>query len=170
MLAVVWIVSLSLSIAPIFGWKDDDYEVTTFNYSHNIHNYLLFLFYFQERIDAGVCLLSQSVSYQIFSTLTAFYLPLFFIIFIYWRVFKVGFEKWTIEIAWQIQAAKRRFLRERQRKATTQLTASQQERLRNPMQAEITAANGTKLHVVLSNDSSMSADRGLYLNNNQLTN
>lgn len=81
MLAIVWIVSLLISLAPIFGWKDDQF-VTRVREQH-------------------VCLISQQLSYQVFSTSTAFYLPLCAIIVIYYKI---------------MRAAKQRFKRERDRK------------------------------------------------------
>jgi 5-hydroxytryptamine receptor 1 len=54
MLLVIWVVSLIISIAPIFGWKDK---------------------HFVERVqDDQICLISQAISYQVFSTATAFYM------------------------------------------------------------------------------------------------
>lgn len=69
MLAVVWVVSAALSVAPIFGWKDEEFYTRINKYND--------------------CLISQDPWYQLFAASTAFYLPLFAIIFIYWRVFKV---------------------------------------------------------------------------------
>lgn len=45
MLAIVWVVSLLISVAPIFGWKDAD---------------------FLDRVKKQhVCLISQQISYQV---------------------------------------------------------------------------------------------------------
>jgi 5-hydroxytryptamine receptor 1 len=81
MLACVWIVSLLISLAPILGWKDERFRV---------------------RVEVDhVCLISQQISYQVFSTATAFYIPLCAIVIIYYKIFR---------------AAKRRFKRERDRR------------------------------------------------------
>uniref|UniRef100_A0A1I7SSV4 G_PROTEIN_RECEP_F1_2 domain-containing protein n=1 Tax=Bursaphelenchus xylophilus TaxID=6326 RepID=A0A1I7SSV4_BURXY len=81
MLLTIWIVSLLISLAPIFGWKDAQF-VTRVREEH-------------------VCLISQQISYQVFSTATAFYIPLCAIIIVYYKI---------------MRAAKKRFRRERDRK------------------------------------------------------
>ncbi|XP_015113987.1 5-hydroxytryptamine receptor 2A isoform X1 [Diachasma alloeum] len=63
----VWIVSLVVSLAPQFGWKDPAY---------------------MERIAQGKCLVSQDPAYQIFATCATFYVPLLAILFLYWRIFQ----------------------------------------------------------------------------------
>uniref|UniRef100_A0A8R1I3K4 G_PROTEIN_RECEP_F1_2 domain-containing protein n=2 Tax=Caenorhabditis japonica TaxID=281687 RepID=A0A8R1I3K4_CAEJA len=81
MLAVIWIVSLMISLAPFAGWKDQG---------------------FSDRVlKLHVCLISQQISYQVFSTATAFYIPLIAIICVYWKI---------------MRAAKKRFKRERDRR------------------------------------------------------
>lgn len=81
MLAVIWMTSLLISLAPFAGWKDDG---------------------FRDRVlRQHVCLISQQISYQVFSTATAFYIPLIAIICVYWRI---------------MRAAKKRFKRERDRR------------------------------------------------------
>uniref|UniRef100_A0A914UYT0 G-protein coupled receptors family 1 profile domain-containing protein n=1 Tax=Plectus sambesii TaxID=2011161 RepID=A0A914UYT0_9BILA len=84
MISIVWVVSLLISVAPIFGWKDSRFEHRV-NVEH-------------------ICLISQELSYQVFSTATAFYIPLFAIMAVYYKIFR---------------AAKRRFKRERDRKTFT---------------------------------------------------
>ncbi|VDO26732.1 unnamed protein product [Onchocerca flexuosa] len=81
MLGIIWLLSLFISLAPIFGWKDSGF--------------------YQRVIEQHVCLISQQISYQIFSTATAFYIPLCAIISIYYKI---------------MRAAKSRFKRERARK------------------------------------------------------
>uniref|UniRef100_A0A0N5BA95 G_PROTEIN_RECEP_F1_2 domain-containing protein n=1 Tax=Strongyloides papillosus TaxID=174720 RepID=A0A0N5BA95_STREA len=81
MLIIIWFVSLLISVAPIFGWKD---AMST-----------------SRVLEEHVCLISQEISYQVFSTASAFYIPLIAIICIYFRIMK---------------AAKKRFKRERDRK------------------------------------------------------
>ncbi|XP_043270648.1 5-hydroxytryptamine receptor 2B isoform X2 [Venturia canescens] len=63
----VWVVSLGISLAPQLGWKDPGYL---------------------DRIAEGKCLPSQDPGYQIFATCATFYLPLLFILFLYWRIFQ----------------------------------------------------------------------------------
>ncbi|XP_074597552.1 5-hydroxytryptamine receptor-like [Brevipalpus obovatus] len=66
----VWGIALIVSIAPILGWKDPDYMI---------------------RIDKEHrCLLSQDVGYQIFATIATFYGPLLFIMFLYWKIYKIA--------------------------------------------------------------------------------
>ncbi|CAD5215900.1 unnamed protein product [Bursaphelenchus okinawaensis] len=81
MLLTIWVVSLLISLAPIFGWKDAQF-VTRVQEEH-------------------VCLISQQISYQVFSTATAFYIPLCAIIVVYYKI---------------MRAAKKRFRRDRDRK------------------------------------------------------
>ncbi|KAL2722766.1 5-hydroxytryptamine receptor 2A isoform X1 [Vespula squamosa] len=69
LIAMVWIVSLGISLAPQFGWKDP--------------NYL-------ERIAEGECLVSQDPAYQIIATCATFYLPCLLILFLYWRIFQTA--------------------------------------------------------------------------------
>lgn len=94
MLAMVWLLSLLISLAPFAGWKDDGFNDRV-TYQHT-------------------CLISQQISYQVssppqllqppfqvFSTATAFYIPLIAIICVYWKI---------------MRAAKKRFKRERDRR------------------------------------------------------
>ncbi|KAI6176611.1 G-PROTEIN-RECEP-F1-2 domain-containing protein [Aphelenchoides bicaudatus] len=81
MLMIIWVLSLLISLAPIFGWKDAQF-VTRVREQH-------------------VCLISQQISYQVFSTATAFYIPLCAIIVVYYKI---------------MRAAKQRFKRERDRR------------------------------------------------------
>ncbi|CAB3402771.1 unnamed protein product [Caenorhabditis bovis] len=81
MLAVIWLTSLLISLAPVAGWKDEG---------------------FVDRVQKQkLCLISQQISYQVFSTATAFYIPLIAIIGVYWKI---------------MRAAKKRFKRERDRR------------------------------------------------------
>jgi 5-hydroxytryptamine receptor 1 len=81
MLMSIWVLSLLISLAPIFGWKDAQ---------------------FVSRVrEQHVCLISQQISYQVFSTATAFYIPLCAIIIVYYKI---------------MRAAKRRFRRDRDRR------------------------------------------------------
>ncbi|VDM95789.1 unnamed protein product [Thelazia callipaeda] len=84
MLGTIWLISLLISLAPVLGWKDNDFY-------HRV-------------IDHHLCLISQQISYQVFSTATAFYIPLCAIICIYYKI---------------MRAAKRRFKRERDRRRIT---------------------------------------------------
>ncbi|KPM04478.1 5-hydroxytryptamine receptor 2B-like protein [Sarcoptes scabiei] len=68
MIFLIWLISLVISLAPILGWRDQD---------------------FYQRIEHKQCLLSQDVAYQIFATFASFYLPLLLILLLYWRIFQV---------------------------------------------------------------------------------
>uniref|UniRef100_A0A158Q6Y7 G_PROTEIN_RECEP_F1_2 domain-containing protein n=1 Tax=Elaeophora elaphi TaxID=1147741 RepID=A0A158Q6Y7_9BILA len=83
MLGVIWLLSLLISLAPMFGWKDSDF--------------------YRRVMEQHVCLISQQISYQVFSTVTAFYIPLCAIISIYYKI---------------MRAVKSRFKRERERRKT----------------------------------------------------
>ncbi|CAL8147805.1 unnamed protein product [Orchesella dallaii] len=69
MIFLVWLVAAMVSAAPLFGWKDPDFLV---------------------RIEEKKCLVSQDVGYQIFATCATFYVPLFFILLLYWRIWKTA--------------------------------------------------------------------------------
>ncbi|KAF5406183.1 Serotonergic GPCR [Paragonimus heterotremus] len=66
MIAAAWIISALISIPPNFGWKPDFVECK--------------------------CEYSKNVGYQIYATFCAFYLPLFVMIVLYGRIFKLARE------------------------------------------------------------------------------
>ena len=68
MVCLSWIISVCISIPPLFGWKNEKHapELT------------------------GDCLISQDWGYTIYSTAGAFYLPLIFIIIIYIKIFRAA--------------------------------------------------------------------------------
>lgn len=72
MLAAIWTLSAVVSVAPLFGWTDDDFE--------------------RRVVEDKLCLPSQDVKYQVFATCSTFYAPLAIILFLYWRVFKVRLD------------------------------------------------------------------------------
>lgn len=65
MIALSWIVALSISVPPLFGWKSPAGDP-----SHS-----------------GSCFISQEIGYVVFSTLGAFYLPLISMIIIYCKIY-----------------------------------------------------------------------------------
>ncbi|KAH7965253.1 hypothetical protein HPB49_005408 [Dermacentor silvarum] len=70
MILLVWAVAVAVSVAPVFGWKDPD---------------------FQHRVQVNrICLVSQDVGYQIFATCATFYVPLILILLLYWRIYQVA--------------------------------------------------------------------------------
>lgn len=70
MILVVWCVSFLVCIAPLLGWKDDDWN---------------------NRIEKDKkCIVSQDIGYQIFATASSFYLPLMVILILYWRIFQTA--------------------------------------------------------------------------------
>ncbi|XP_064613662.1 5-hydroxytryptamine receptor-like [Liolophura sinensis] len=68
MIAIAWILGLSISIPPLFGWKDDANEPTI----------------------TGECVISQDLGYTVFSTMGAFYLPMVVMMIIYTRIYQVA--------------------------------------------------------------------------------
>lgn len=86
MIFLVWAVALIVSLAPQFGWKDPDYLDRI-----NIHQ---------------KCLVSQDIAYQIFATFSTFYVPLFIILLLYWKIF---------------QTARKRIRRRQEQRSTTVL-------------------------------------------------
>ncbi|ROT80279.1 putative 5-hydroxytryptamine receptor-like [Penaeus vannamei] len=69
MIAAIWIVSFLVSAAPMMGWKDPEWH---------------------DRLAEKMCIISQDVGYQIFATITSFYLPLLVILILYWRVYQTA--------------------------------------------------------------------------------
>ncbi|CAG2175895.1 unnamed protein product, partial [Oppiella nova] len=70
MIAVVWVVSAVISLAPILGWKDSDFD---------------------RRIqEEKRCLVSQDISYQIFATMVSFYGPSTLVLILYYRIYLVA--------------------------------------------------------------------------------
>lgn len=69
MIVILWILSFLVSIAPMLGWKDPDWD---------------------KRLENYECLVSQDIGYQIFATASSFYVPLLAILFLYWRIFLVA--------------------------------------------------------------------------------
>ena len=65
MIALSWLIGVSISIPPLFGWKG-------------------------ETNDPASCMISQDWGYTIFSTVGAFYLPLALMLFIYLKVFRAA--------------------------------------------------------------------------------
>lgn len=70
MILIVWTVSFLVCVAPMLGWKDPKWD---------------------SRISEELqCLVSQDLGYQIFATVSSFYLPLFVILVLYWRIFQTA--------------------------------------------------------------------------------
>ena len=67
MIAIVWFVAMSISIPPLFGWKDSNDPAVT-----------------------GMCIISQNHGYTVFSTVGAFYLPAVLMLIIYAKIFSVA--------------------------------------------------------------------------------
>lgn len=68
MILAVWVVALTISIPPLFGWRDPDNKPE----------------------KTGACIISQDKGYTVFSTVGAFYLPMFIMICIYARIYIVA--------------------------------------------------------------------------------
>ncbi|CAB3362050.1 Hypothetical predicted protein [Cloeon dipterum] len=70
MILIVWTVACLVSVAPLLGWKDSGWHDRVNNES--------------------MCMVSQDVGYQIFATMSSFYVPLLVILFLYWRIFQTA--------------------------------------------------------------------------------
>ena len=68
MIIIVWVVSITISIAPVLGWKDDGNN--------------------PERL--GVCQISQDPAYTVFSTVGAFYCPLILMLVLNFKIYKAA--------------------------------------------------------------------------------
>ena len=70
MIFLVWAVALVVAVAPLLGWKDDQ---------------------FIERMNMEQkCIISQDISFQICATCATFYIPLTVILILYWRIFQTA--------------------------------------------------------------------------------
>jgi len=70
MILLVWLVAFVISLAPVLGWKDPQFYV---------------------RLETEkICLVSQDMGYQIFATSATFYVPLFIILLLYWKIFQTA--------------------------------------------------------------------------------
>lgn len=67
MIAIVWLVSGIISIAPLFGWRSP-----------------------QDTSDPTTCKISTDLGYTVFSTFGAFYIPMAMMLLIYWRIYQVA--------------------------------------------------------------------------------
>ncbi|KAG9510683.1 hypothetical protein GZH46_00766, partial [Fragariocoptes setiger] len=68
MIVCAWTVGAVVSLAPIFGWKDSQ---------------------FTERVLVQhKCLVSQDVAYQLFATISTFYVPLTLLLILYWKIYQ----------------------------------------------------------------------------------
>lgn len=68
MIAVVWVVAIAISIAPLFGWKDtNDHPEQT-----------------------GVCKISQEKAYTIFATVGSFYCPLILMVLLNFKIYRAA--------------------------------------------------------------------------------
>lgn len=67
MIILIWGISIIVSLAPLLGWKDPQFE---------------------DRVNIDkVCIVSQDIGYQIFASMMTFYVPLVIILLLYWRIF-----------------------------------------------------------------------------------
>lgn len=64
----IWLAAAVVSMPPLLGVKDPEYEL---------------------RLQMGRCLMSQDVHYQIFATMSTFYVPSVVILFLYWKIYQV---------------------------------------------------------------------------------
>lgn len=70
LIVAIWTIAVGISIAPILGMKDPDYD---------------------RRLSVDKkCLISQNVIYQVLATFATFYGPLVFILLLYWRIYQVS--------------------------------------------------------------------------------
>ena len=121
MILAVWVAALTISIPPLFGWRDP----------------------YNDAAVTGVCIISQDHGYTIFSTVGAFYLPMFIMICIYTRIFIVARRR----------IRKEKFNKKRRKKATTPSTAT-----RTVVTEQITLTAAQNEYSVVSNCNGCSPD------------
>ena len=69
-LAAVWLIALGISMPPLIGWRNDKDD--------------------SERNLKGKCEVSSEFGYVLYSAAGSFYVPLTFMLFFYWRIFRVA--------------------------------------------------------------------------------
>lgn len=69
MIFTVWTVAAIVSIGPLMGWKDPDFNLRVEQHKR--------------------CLISQDIGYQVFATIATFYGPVIFILLLYWKIYQV---------------------------------------------------------------------------------
>ncbi|XP_041976944.1 5-hydroxytryptamine receptor-like [Aricia agestis] len=70
MIGCVWTASFLVCIAPLLGWKDPDWH---------------------RRVAEDLrCVVSQDVGYQIFATMSSFYVPVLVVLILYWRIYQTA--------------------------------------------------------------------------------
>lgn len=84
----VWLLAAIISLAPAFGWKDENFE--------------------SRIVQHGECLLSQDIYYQIFATFTTFYVPLTATLIFYWKIYQVSYICYACFVSeaidWELRA------------------------------------------------------------------
>jgi len=65
-IVAVWLLSLAISVAPLFGWKEPR----------------------EPGSDPGICNVTKQTGYVLFSVAGSFYIPLFVILIVYYRVYR----------------------------------------------------------------------------------
>lgn len=70
MILFVWMTSGVISLAPVLGWKDAQFEWRITNDNE--------------------CLISQDIGYQVFATCTTFYFPVTLTLIFYWKIYQVS--------------------------------------------------------------------------------
>ena len=78
LIAMTWFIALLVSVGPLLGWKDSNFE--------------------KRLNEEGVCSYSQELSYQLFATVLTFYAPLVFILLLYWRIFQVNSITFSVRL------------------------------------------------------------------------
>lgn len=66
MIVSIWVISIVISIPPLFGWKNPEHSPAL----------------------TGQCMISQDVGYAVFATVGSFYLPLIIMLGIYIKIFR----------------------------------------------------------------------------------
>lgn len=70
MVAGAWVLSCAITMPPIIGWRDPGYGK-----------------------DETACYISNAPGYVVYSACGSFYIPMFIMVYVYWRIFKVARER-----------------------------------------------------------------------------
>lgn len=79
MIFFVWMAACVISLAPVFGWKDAQFE-------------------YRITVEKE-CLISQDIGYQIFATCTTFYFPLTLTLIFYWKIYQVSGSSFSLSLS-----------------------------------------------------------------------
>ncbi|KAL5284016.1 GPROAR1 family protein [Megaselia abdita] len=88
LIAGIWVLSFVICFPPLVGWKDQKMEVENLTYTRGNHT----LYYADKRPHTcpWKCELTNDRGYVLYSALGSFYIPMFVMLFFYWRIYRAA--------------------------------------------------------------------------------